>query len=93
LLLVSVGGLETLAKSNEFLSQSNPAHYLSIASKMKVGHPAAILAAKRLPFVSPVVAAPPIIRFSYPEGGEEPHFQQVSLMASLQHRSPPSQLS
>jgi hypothetical protein len=93
LLLLSVGGLETLAKSNEYLPQSNPAHYLSIASKLKVGHTPVLLAARQLPFVSPIVPALPIFCLSCLERYEEPHFQQICLTASLRHRSPPSRLS
>jgi len=92
LLLLSVGGLETLAKSNEYLPSSNPSHYLSIASKLNVGHPSVIFAAKPLPFVSPVVPAQPVFCFSLLKQFEEPHIQQISLAASLRHRSPPSLL-
>jgi hypothetical protein len=89
LLLVSVGGLETQAKNSEYLPQSDPGHYLSIASKMKVVQSPAILAAKHLPFVSVEVSAQPILRISPSERSEEPHFQQISLTASLRLRSPP----
>ncbi len=92
LLLLSVGGLETLAKSNEYLPESNPSHYLSIASKLNVGHPPVLLAAKHVLFVSPMVPPQPIFHFSQLERFEEPHFQQICLTASLRHRSPPSLL-
>jgi hypothetical protein len=92
LLLLSVGGLETLAKSNEYLPASNPSHYLSIATKLNVGHPSVIHAAKPLPFVSPVVPEQPAFRFSLLKQFEEPHIQQISLAASLRHRSPPALL-
>ena len=38
LLLISVPGLSTLAKINWYLPQSNPGHYLTTATKMKVAH-------------------------------------------------------
>ncbi len=91
-LLLSVGGLETLAKSNDFLPETNPAHYLSIASKMNVWTSPAILAAKRLPFNSPVVAAQPVICIWRSERFEEPYIRQISLTVSFLHRSPPSLL-
>jgi hypothetical protein len=38
LLLISVPGLSTLAKIHWYLPQSNPGHYLTTATKMKVAH-------------------------------------------------------
>lgn len=92
LLLISVGGLETLAKVCGYLPESNPSHYLSAANKINLGRAPVILAAKRLPFVAPAVPPPPIFNFSYLERYEEPQFQKICLTTSLRHRSPPSQL-
>src|SRR2546428_6613821 len=38
LLVVAVAGLCTIAKVNWYLPQSNPGHYLTTATKMKVAH-------------------------------------------------------
>jgi hypothetical protein len=44
LLLAAVPGLSTLAKISWYLPQSNPGHYLTTATKMKVAHAPAVKA-------------------------------------------------
>ena len=88
LLLCAVPALATLAKNSWYLPQSNPGHYLNIASKMQVRHCPVILektplqATAKLPMPQPI--AP-----STREADSEPPKPSIGVTVSLQHRSPP----
>ena len=94
-LLVFLAGFSTLAKNVQYLPKSNPAHYLSIASKMKADSDCAVAQLKLQPtqpssrLVIPE-AALPVFTF---DPREAPFVEQISLIACLQYRAPPITLS
>jgi hypothetical protein len=91
-LLFSVAGLATVAKNAQYYPESDPASYVSLATKMNVAHspvhivgdqlqPAVTLVAPRL-FVQVLRAASPPVR----------PVLRIGLIVSMQHRSPPARL-
>ena len=94
-LLVFLAGFSTLAKNVQYLPKSNPAHYLSIASKMKADSDCTVAQIK-LQHTQPssrlVIpeAALPVFTF---DPREAPFAQQISLIVCLQYRAPPITLS
>src|SRR5262249_16638234 len=94
-LLVFLAGLSTLAKKVQYLPKSNPAHYLSIASKMKANSDCTAVHLKiqpnqpssRLVIPEPVA---PVFTF---DPWEAPFIQRISLIACLRFRAPPISLS
>ena len=90
LLVLSVPFLTTLAKTHWYLPQSDPGHYLTIASKAKVAHP-------QIVFDRPLLDD--AIRLFQPElqvqrvawQDLEPAIPPISLTFSPQFRSPPAQ--
>jgi hypothetical protein len=89
LLLFAVPALSTLAKNSWYLPQSNPVHYLNIASKMQVPHCPVILERAPLRAIVDLLPVPPVTR-STREPGAEPPKPSLGVIISLQHRSPPS---
>jgi hypothetical protein len=81
--------LSTLAKNSWYLPQSNPGHYLNIASKMQVRHCPIILEKTPLQEIAKFVPAPEVIRGPR-ERDSEPPKPSIGVTVSLQHRSPPS---
>jgi hypothetical protein len=92
-LLLGVAGLSTFAKVSQYYPRSNSAHYVSIANKMNVGHPPAVLMQKPLHPVARIAPPQPAFRTILRVEPEIPTAQQIGLVVSLQHRSPPSLLS
>lgn len=88
LLLFAVPTLATLAKNSWYLPQSNPGHYLNIASKMRVPHCPTILEKAPLRAIVKFVPTPAVSR-STRERDSEPRIPSIALTISLQHRSPP----
>jgi hypothetical protein len=94
-LLVFLAGFSTLAKNVQYLPKSNPAHYLSIASKMKANSDCTVAQLKLQPtqprsgLVIPEVVIP---GFTF-DPREAPFVQRFSLIACLQYRAPPITLS
>jgi len=94
LLLCAVPVLSTLAKDSIYLPQSNTAHFINIAAKMKVVDAGA-------PIIAPQLAEPcarlmvsrPAIRITRQDQLEVPAVAKVSLTICLQHRSPPPVLA
>jgi hypothetical protein len=90
LLILAVPVLSTLAKDSAYLPQSNTAHFINIAAKMKV-------ADAPLPVTKPQVAEPlvalvplePEVATTRQDELELPPVPKVSLKVCLQHRSPP----
>jgi hypothetical protein len=88
LLLFAVPTLATLAKNSWYLPQSNPGHYLNIASKMQVRfcsivpEKAPLQASARLAMTQPVVRV-------FPETDSELPKPSIAVTVSVQHRSPP----
>jgi hypothetical protein len=94
-LLVFLAGFSTLAKNVQYLPKSNPAHYLSIASKMKADSDCNVAQLKLQPtqpssrLVIPE-AVLPVFTF---DPREAPFVERISLIACLQYRAPPITLS
>jgi hypothetical protein len=88
LLLFAVPTLSTLAKDSWYLPQSNPGHYLNVASKMKVPHCPILF--EKAPLQTTAKLAPPQPRASsIREANSEPPKPALGVTISLQHRSPP----
>jgi hypothetical protein len=90
-LLFAVAGFATAAKKSWYSPRSNPAHYLSISSKVKVSVAQVDLADTqfRVP-VARVVVTQLIRRTNHPPIENAPPVPQIGVTVSLQHRSPPS---
>jgi hypothetical protein len=90
LLILSVPVLSTLAKDSAYLPQSNHAHFINIAAKMKaVDAPVAV---NEPPAALPLVALvlpEPQVPTTRQDQLESPPVLKVSLKVCLQHRSPP----
>jgi hypothetical protein len=89
LLLFAVPTFATLAKNSWYLPQSNPVHYLNIASKMQVPHVPVVLEKAPLQPIAMLIPAPEVIRVAC-ESDPEPPRPSIGVTVSLQHRSPPS---
>jgi hypothetical protein len=88
LLLFAVPTLATLAKNSWYLPQSNPGHYLNIASKMQVRHGGIIL--EKTPLQATVKLEPPQpLLQRIPEAESVLPKPSIAVTVSLQHRSPP----
>jgi len=94
-LLVFLAGFSTLAKNVQYLPKSNPAHYLSIASKMKANSDCTITQLKLQPTQqsSQLVIPEAVIPVFTFDPGEAPFVQRISLIVSLRYRAPPITLS
>ncbi|MFY9731009.1 MAG: hypothetical protein WAK24_10395 [Candidatus Acidiferrales bacterium] len=94
-LLVFLAGFSTLAKNVQYLPKSNPARYLSIASKMKADSDCTVAHLKLQPtqpssrLVIPDVFLP-VFTF---DPREAPFVQRISFMVCLRYRAPPIPLS
>jgi hypothetical protein len=88
-LLVAIAGFSTLAKNSQYLSRSNPAHYISISSKMKVTASPAVVDHAPLRHDARFVAPQPQVRLHRVEREEFPPLPSIAVTVSLQHRSPP----
>ena len=91
LLLFAVPALSTLAKNSWYLPQSNPVHYLNIASKMRVPQVAVVLSKTPLQPIAMLIPAPEVIRSTH-EPDWQPPKPSIGVTVALQHRSPPSSL-
>jgi hypothetical protein len=89
LLLFAVPALATLAKQSWYLPQSNPGHYLNIASKMQVPYCPMILEKTPLQAIAKLERPQPLARSAW-ETDAEPPKPSISVTVSQQHRSPPS---
>jgi hypothetical protein len=90
LLLLAVPTLSTLAKDSAYLPQSNNAHFINIAAKMKVMDAPAVVGEPQavLPLIALVIPEPKI-PVKRQDQLEVPPVPKVSLKVCLQHRSPP----
>lgn len=94
-LLVFLAGFSTLAKNVQYLPKSNPAHYLSIASKMKANSDCTAAQIKLQPAqLGPLLQIPEplVVLFSF-HSREASFVPRISLVACLQYRAPPITLS
>jgi len=97
-LLMFLAGFSTLAKNVQYLPKSNPAHYLSIASKMKADSDCAVakLKLQQLQLTQPssrlVIPEAVVPVFTF-DPREAPFIQLISLIVCLRYRAPPISLS
>jgi hypothetical protein len=89
MLLLAIAGFSTLAKNSQYLSRSNPAHYINISSKMKVGHLPVVIDRTPLRPVARFIPPQPEMRIARVVEEENPALPSISVTVSLQHRSPP----
>lgn len=90
-LLVLLAGFSTLAKNVQYLPKSNPARYLSIASKMKADSDctaAEIKIQPAQPSSRLVIPEAVVTVFSF-DPREAPFVQRISIIVGLQYRAPP----
>jgi|SRR5271154_731299 len=90
LLLWAVPVLSTLAKDSAYLPQTNTAHFINIAAKMKIADAPLVVSKPRE--VEPLVALilpEPEVATTRQDELEAPPVPKVSLKVCLQHRSPP----
>jgi hypothetical protein len=92
-LLVAVAGLSTLAKNTQYLPKTNPAQYVTSATKMKVVHSPVVLNRDRQLPVSRIIVAPPAIWPAREDLWDVPLIPAVGVTVSMQHRSPPAFIS
>jgi hypothetical protein len=93
-LLCAVPVLSTIAKDNIYLPQSNHAHFVNIASKMKVADVSVVIVEPQTAEPLAAITLPqPEIRVTRPDQLEAPPVARVSLTVCLQHRSPPLNLA
>jgi hypothetical protein len=88
LLLLAVPALSTLAKQSWYLPQSNTAHYLNGAVKMRVSQAPLLTNWRPLPALATLVpqrAENRMVRRAEPK----PAMPDIGITVSLQHRSPP----
>jgi hypothetical protein len=94
-LLVFLAGFSTLAKNVQYLPKSNPARYLSIASKMKTNSDCAPTPVRPQPAQpsSRLLIPQPVLFVSSFDQREAPPVQRISLIICLRHRAPPAKSS
>ena len=93
-LLCAVPILSTIAKDNIYLPQTNTAHFVNIASKMKVADATVVVVEPQIAEPLVAIALPrPEIRVTRADELEAPPVARVSLTVCLQHRSPPLRLA
>lgn len=92
-LLLAIAGFSTLAKNSQYLSRSNPAHYINISSKMKVSHSPVVIDRTPLRRVARFIPPQPAMRIVRMVEKEIPALPSMGVTVSLQHRSPPLFLS
>lgn len=88
LLLFAVPTLATLAKNSWYLPQSNPGHYLNIASKMQVRHCSIVFEKAPLQPAAKLEPPQPLVQ-SIPNIDSELPKPSIAVTVSVQHRSPP----
>jgi hypothetical protein len=93
MLLLAIAGFATLAKNSQYLSRSNPAHYINISSKMKVCHLPVVIDRTPLRPVARFIPPQPEMRIASVVEEEIPALPSIGVTVSLQHRSPPISLS
>jgi hypothetical protein len=95
LLVCAVPILSTIAKDSIYLPQSNTAHFINIAAKMKAADaPAVVLTQPQIAEPVTTLELPrPEISIVRQDELEAPSVPRVSLTVCLQHRSPPFALA
>jgi hypothetical protein len=89
LMIVGVVGLSTVAKNTGYLPNSNPAHYISAASKMSPVHSPDFLDRLTLHPISKLIPQKPPSRETHRNDPELPPINQIVPISIYQHRPPP----
>jgi nitrogen fixation-related uncharacterized protein len=92
LLLVGLAGLATAAKDGQYYPKANPAHQVSVSTKMNVNSIPVVSSQTPLQKVAQVVVSKPRPSMHRPAEAEVPRSEPISVTVSLQHRSPPAVL-
>jgi hypothetical protein len=92
-LLLAVGALSTVTRVSQYYPQTASTRYVTIANKMNVAHPPALIARMPLQLVARMTPPQPAIRMTRRVEPEVPCTQRIGIVVSLQHRSPPSFLA
>lgn len=92
-LLVAVAGLSTLAKNIQYFPKTNPAHYVTSSTKMKVVHAPVVLESDRQLPARRIQAPSPAVWPVCKDRLESPLIPAVGVTISMQHRSPPAFIS
>ena len=87
--LVAVMALSTLAKNTDYLPDSNPAHYLSSASKMRLVHSPVIQDRTPSHPISKTIPQKQISKETHRNDPGLPSIQKIIFICSFQYRSPP----
>jgi hypothetical protein len=91
LLLWAVPVLSTLAKHSAYLPQTNTAHFMNVAAKMKVADaPLTVSEPQAVQPLAALVRSVPEVTTTRQDQLEVPQVPKVSLKVCLQHRSPPA---
>jgi hypothetical protein len=93
MLLLAIAGFSILAKNSQYLSRSNPAHYINISSKMKLSHLPVVIDRTPLRPIARFIPPQPEMRIARVVEKEIPALPSIGVTISLQHRSPPLSLS
>jgi len=95
MLLASLAGFSTLAKTTQYLPKSNPARFLSIASKMKADCSPVTLNAPapqpRSHAIALMMLLPtePVMHHGNPEEWDMQFIEHLGIAVSVRHRAPP----
>ena len=89
-LVLQVTGLCTLARHNQYLPKSDPASFLSDATKMKVGQSPTLCLPTHTHQVAQLVPPQPEGQVTALARPEKHALRQTGLTISLLHRPPPS---
>jgi len=92
LLIVAVVALSVIATHGRYQPDSDPAHFLYTAAKMKVAPPPVCIPPSTYVFPD-VLSTQPDLWTIFLQKSEKLAFRQIGLTVSLQHRSPPSLLA
>jgi hypothetical protein len=91
-LLFTVAGLATLAKNGQYYPKSDPARNVSISTKMNVSHsPMHVVGEQQT--VALLFSVLPALRTARVRNAEDLRKPPIGVVVSMQHRSPPAQLS
>ena len=89
LLLLAIPTLSTLAKTSWYLPQTDTAHYLNGAIKMKVAHAPLLAEREPLPCVAQLIP-PPVQISRIRQAQPKPSVPSIDITAVPQYRPPPS---
>jgi hypothetical protein len=92
-LLFTVAGLATLAKNGQYYPKSNPVRNVSISTKMNLNHSLVQVAAEPSQPVARFFRPQPPLRAVRLHSPQALQIPRISVVVSMQHRSPPVHIS